>query len=340
MTVRQASPAILVNARSMRTRHPTGVQRWAAEVVRVLEASATVETVAPRRAHGRYTGHVWEQTVLPVLAGRRSPVLLSPCNWGPVAVRRQVLVLHDIAPILVPQFFSPQYVRLARSTLQPLAKRVARIATVSQSAKADIVRHLGVPEDKVAVVGCGVRPTPLPAVADPEPAPYFLFVGAHDARKNLRFLLDLWPAVWRSEGAALVVTRRAATSVHAAVQRDGSEVPWLRVVEEPSDERLAVLYAQCQAVLQPSHHEGFGLPLLEAMAYGRPFVSTPVGAAPELAAPGCHVLPLDAARWTEAVRSLAGEEPGPAGVLVAASAGYSWQNAADAIHDQLRAAAQ
>lgn len=328
---------ILVNARSMRTRHPTGVQRWAAEVLAALDGSVAVETVAPHRARGRYSGHVWEQTVLPVIAGRRAPVLLSPCNWGPIAVRRQVLVLHDIAPLLVPGFFSPPYVRLARSTLRPLAHRVARIATVSHSARTDIVRHLGVPGEKVVVVGCGVRPTPVPAGAVPEPAPYFLFVGAHDARKNLPFLLDLWPAVWTSTGATLVVTRRGATSVHASTESGGSQAPWLRVVEDPDDERLAALYASCQAVLHPSRYEGFGLPLLEAMVYGRPFVSSPVGAAPELVTPASRVLPLDPQAWTGAIRALAGASPDPLAELVSVAAGYTWRRTADALYEQLRA---
>ena len=300
---------------------------------------AALDEVAPRQGLRGIGGHLWEQTVLPVTiaARHRDKVLLTPCNWGPIGIRRQVLVLHDIAPLVVPQFFSRRYVHLAEAILPTLARRVAAILTVSEGSKKDIVHRLGIPGDKVTVVGCGADPVSPGRPPSPGSPGYFLFVGAHDPRKNLAFLLKLWPEVWRRHGTALVVTSRTA-AVHDRTVID-EDVPWLEVRHDPSDHELAGLYAGCRAVLQPSTYEGFGLPLLEGMGHGRPFVSSPVGAAFELRSGSSAVTELHAEAWHAEIDRLAAGPVTADRELLRHVTQYTWRATAEKVLDQVRAVA-
>jgi glycosyltransferase involved in cell wall biosynthesis len=90
------------------------------------------------------------------------------------------------------------------------------------------------------------------------------------------------------------VTERA---VGSRVERRGDDPPGVRRVADPSDAELADLYARALCLLWPSLAEGYGIPLLEAMACGTPFLSADVGAARELAIDARQVLPLDGDRW-------------------------------------------
>lgn len=305
----------------------TGVHNWAGEVLAALPAlGIEVRELRPVRGSG-VVGHAWEQLVLPArVRGEHSALpLLSPCNWGPLAVRDQVLVLHDVAPLVVPQHFSRAYVALARVQLPLLARRVRTLLTVSEGARRDIIRVLGVPAAKVVVVGMGTRPLPPPA--EPAlPEPYFAFIGAHDSRKNLSFLLDLWPRVHAATGAHLVVTRRPSLST--TTTSAAGTAPWCTELVDPSDAVLSAVLAGARALLWPSVHEGFGMPLLEAYQQGTGFISADTGAARELVRPGDAVLALEPDRWVQAIVARVAEDPGDRAQRRQVAGAYRWEDVA------------
>lgn len=304
-----AAGQLVVDARFRSQPSATGVHRWAGSVLAALAARG-VELVelAPTAGSGP-RGHAWEQGVLPLRyrAVRSELPLFSPCNWGPLAVANQALVVHDVAPLVLPEHFSRAYVTLARTLLPALARRARTVLTVSERSRADIVAHLGVAEDKVVVVGAGATalraPDPGAGWFEAPSAPWFVVVGAHDERKNVAFLLDLWPQVHARTGAHLVVTRRpqglttVASPLHAQ--------PWCTELVNPSD---AVL-GGARALPWPSRYEGFGLPLLEAYQLGTAVVASDTGAARELAIPADPVLPLDRDAWIEAIVAAADTSP-------------------------------
>lgn len=333
--------SLVVNARFRSQPGGTGVAQWASELLAALSTQGIrpVE-VTPRRGSGA-AGHAWEQLVLPrrYAAQRSALPLLSPCNWGPVAVRRQALVIHDVAPLLIPEYFRVPYVALVRLQLRALARRVEGILTVSESSRADIVAHLNVAEDKVHVVGMGTRtlPAPDPDAAGALPESYFAFIGAHDARKNLAFLLDLWPRVYACTGAHLVVTRRPVVRTNIGSQT--TRQPWFHELVSPSDTVLAAVLANSAGLLWPSVYEGFGMPLLEAYQLGTGFVSSDTGAARELALPCDAVLPLEADAWEAAIVERAGEgaDHTSSGERRAVAARYRWEDVAERLVKAVRA---
>jgi glycosyltransferase involved in cell wall biosynthesis len=317
-----SKPVVAVNGRFL-TMTATGVQRYAHEILSRLRPHLKSELrviVPPNRVLGSddpeiaevsvtsewhgVGGHRWEQLALPRLARRAgAQALWSPCSWGPLAVRRQVPVIHDIAVLTHPEYFTPAYRALARVLMGPLVHRSAVVVTPSIHARADLIERFRLEPDRVRTVPPGVgQPFASRSLDDLErrSGHYCLLVGAHDSRKNPEFLLELWPEVRARTGLELHLTRRSIVTTRRIQGLEGLLSAGVVVHTDPTDEDLADLYAGALCVLWPSHYEGYGFPLLEAMAVGTPFLAADVGAAAELAVvPEEQILPLEPERWIE-----------------------------------------
>jgi glycosyltransferase involved in cell wall biosynthesis len=307
---------IVVNGRFY-TMPVTGSQRYARELVRrlgahleneiqvavppdQLVAADQLETVEPSaRSWSGPRGHLWEQVTLPRVPAR-GDLLISLANWGPVRVHRQVVAILDLAPLRWPGFYSWPYRALTRVLQRQLARNVTRIVTLSEAMGLEVAATYGLDLDRIDVVPPGVGP-PFTETEPLSPKRYCVFVGAHDPRKNLLFLLDFWPQVWGELGLELHVVARLASRPHRSALIPAT--PGVRLHHDLDDRALADLYAGALCLLSPSHYEGFGLPLLEAMATGTPFLAAEAGAARELAEEAGQILPLEAPAWVEALRS-------------------------------------
>jgi glycosyltransferase involved in cell wall biosynthesis len=318
---------VAVNGRFL-TMTATGVQRYAREILsrlqthldgrvrvilppdRVLDADHEEldQIVVTERWHG-LGGHRWEQLVLPRLFSRaEADVLWSPCNWGPLSVRRQVPVVHDIAPLTHPEYFGTAFRLLARTITGPLVRRSALVITPSSRVHGDLVARFDLDPATVLVVPPGVgAPFDKRDAADERErsgAPYCILVGASDTRKNADFLFALWPELHARTGLQLHVTQRSLVTTRRIHRLEQVSASWLVIHTDPTDEQLAALYSGALCLLWPSRYEGYGLPLLEAMAAGTPFISTDVGASRELAvAPEQQILPLNPQLWMEQVEA-------------------------------------
>ena len=271
---------VAINARAAVRGQIGGVERVARELTVRLPAlrPGRYRLLAPRPALAHRRGHVWEQVVLPVLA-RDSELLLSPANLAPVAGRRNVVSIHDVAPFLG-DWYGSLYGRWHRALLPRVARGALRVIAPSQVVRAQLVELLRVPEESTRVVALGVDPT-LGERADPERAaarhglsgPYVLAVGTDLPRKNFE-LLDRVTAPLGREGIEVVL----AGSTRHYMPRGSYSVRELGYVPEAD---LPGLYAGAAAFAMPSLYEGFGLPCLEAMACGTPVVASNRAALPE-----------------------------------------------------------
>ncbi len=276
---------ISLNAR-FRHRPVTGVERFAIEVVKRLPSrtGGNFVEISPSSPQAGMRGHAWEQCVLPRRIEKES-TLFSPCNTGPLSVRDQLVVIHDAAVWDHPEAFSRQFGALYRQLLPALAKRVASVATVSQFSRERLTGYLGIPEDRIHVLGNAAGEAFLPATdRDANTPPTILCVGSLDPRKNFNRLVEAWIRLSESDrlpaDAQLKIIGSAKPTNFSSVEaKDFPGISWLGRV---SDEELVKQYQSATAFVFPSLYEGFGIPPLEAMACGCPVLLSNAASLPEV----------------------------------------------------------
>ena len=274
-----------------------------------------------------YRDTAWYLGALPWRSGRDGiDVLHCPAHRGPLRSNVPLVVtVHDLAVLRHPETFNRWTRTYSRVVLPRLARAAARVIAVSEFTKREAVTLLGVEERRVRVIGHGVTApfTPDGPAAEGE---YVLAVGTVEPRKNLRRVAE---AVEQSGAAELRV-----------VGAQGWGNVGVESLGFVGDDELARLYRGAACVVYPSLYEGFGLPVLEAMACGTPVVTSESGATAELAN-GAAVLvnPLEvdsiAAGIAEALRRP--DELRAAGLARAAS--YTWEDAGRATVEVYREAA-
>jgi glycosyltransferase involved in cell wall biosynthesis len=306
------APSVIFNGRAAARPELGGVERWAREVWARLPAlrPGTYELARPPAALVHRAGHAWEQTALPAIARRAGArLILNPANTAPLAWPRNVLVLHDLAPLREPSWYSRAYVAWQRALVPRLAARAVHVVTVSAFSREEIVALLDVAPERISVIAGGVgdafRPdadqVAVRAALGLE-RPYVLAVGSRTARKNLALLRP----------AAAMLRERGIDIVAAGGDRPqfrGAATDGVRELGAVPDAMLPGLYAGALALALPSRYEGFGLPALEAMAAGTPVVAARAGALPETVGEAALLVdPGDPGAWTEALCSLAGDD--------------------------------
>jgi glycosyltransferase involved in cell wall biosynthesis len=246
----------------------TGQQRYAHEILARLPGRLHV-IEPPARSKG-VRGHLWEQLALPRRV--RRGLLWSPSTTGPLRVARQVVTIHDCAFFDQARCFSRAFAAWYQFLIPRLARLARRIITVSEFSRQRIVELCGVPDDKVEVIPCGVGPQFRPHSAEEAaavrlklglPDRYVLCVGSLEPRKNLPRLLAAWNNAGL-DGVSLVLV-----GAKSHVFRDvGLAVPprSVHLAGYLDDTVLPAVYAAAEAFVYPSLYEGFGLPVLEAMA--------------------------------------------------------------------------
>ena len=274
---RESAARVVVNGRFL-ARRVTGVERYGREILRCIGSSVRVEST---RRQG-WSGHAWEQFMLPAKLPRDS-ILWSPANTGPVLVRNQALTIHDLSPLEHPDWFRKSFAMWYRLFLPVLAKRVRKVFTPSEYVKQRVMRRFGI--TNVTVTPNGVDPSIFHPNAKQTkldlPAPYILFVGTLEPRKNLNLLLHTWNNIKGDFRETWLIIAGASGNVFKSADLPPA-MERVRFLGYVDDETLAGLYANAMLFVLPSQDEGFGLPALEAMACGAPVIVSDGGALPEV----------------------------------------------------------
>ena len=215
-----------------------------------------------------------EQVELP-LALRRERVDLTHflslyAPW--FAPRPYAITIHDLIHLRFPEYFKSKVGPYYRIAVRRACALAARVITDDERTVADLRAHLGVDEGKVRVIPLGVADTFLKQHAPHAgERPYVLYVGNHRAHKDLPTLFAAWAAL----PAGLEIDLLLTGPDDFAMERRTWGRPSGRIVAlgEVSDDELAGYYAGAVALAHPALTEGFGLPLLEAMASRCPVVA-------------------------------------------------------------------
>jgi len=357
---------ITVNGRFF-TRAPTGVDRYAAELLRAwlprAAATHSIRALMPgkstvKESHGlnldplkvgALSGHAWEQLELPRHAG--ASMLLNLCNTGPVARRRQLVVLHDAGTLANPATYSLPFRGWYRWMFGGLMRRAGIVATVSKFSASELMSRVGGRAENIELMP-GAGDHILRAQADPRVIerlglsrrPYVLAVGSRTPNKNFTGVAKA-AALLGDLGVKVVAAGGSNARVFNGVELDNESLVLAGYV---TDGELRALYERAACFVFPSFYEGFGIPPLEAMHCGCPVIVSDRASLPEVcgqAALYCNPDdPLDiAAKLRRVLTShLLQEELREAGRARARQ--FSWGRAATQLEellgaDQLRAAA-
>jgi len=251
-------------------------------------------------------------------AARDLDVLHCTTMRAPLRARPPVVAtVHDVAVLRYPKAFPAWHRHTGRLALRQAVRSADAIVAVSAFTRDELTELLGVSSDRVRVVGNGVDPvftTGGPAAS----GDYVLAVGTLEPRKNLARAVD----AARLAGVELRVV--------GAPGWGGVNVPgW---VGRADDEELAALYRGARCLLFPSLYEGFGIPILEAMACGTPVVTSSGGATEEVAG-GAAVLvnPLDSASIAAGIAEAQHRRAELVALGRERAREFTWQRAADGV---------
>ena len=322
---------------------------------------AEAPLAAPRAHHVGLPGwlthadlrKVWWEQVAWIRAGRGRAAdvahvpYFAPPLWAP---RPLVVTIHDLIPLILPEYVTRPHVRLYNALISLAARRAAQIIADSQATADDIVRRLGIAAQRIHVVPLAAPPGMEPLADGTQrqallrrfglDRPFIFYIGGFDSRKNVPALLRAFhalPAELRERHVLAIAG--AAPSLHnprlfpplqplADALGLGDRVRFLGRVTE--GEKRA-LYSAATLFVFPSLYEGFGLDPLEAMACGAPVLASNRSSLPEVVGGAALVDPTDHAVFTRALAALLDSpqrraELSKRGSSVAAT--FSWERTA------------
>lgn len=351
---------------------PAGIGRYAAELVRALARLPDPPELAlygdswrpvalPERA-AEFRALGLARLPIPGLLARA----LAPLGYGverrlgrvdlfhytdlvfpPVRRAPTVATVHDLAFEVDASFHGRDFRAGVAPRLRAAVARAARVIAPSRETAEQLERRYGVAAERIAVIPHGsehaleVAAPPLAEVdawlaARGVPRPFILCVGTIEPRKNHARLLDAFELFSRQHPHALLIAGRYGWLCDAVRARIAAGGPSRRVFHSQAigDALLAGLYAAAEFTVYPSLYEGFGLPVLEALAHGAPTIASRAGALGEVAGGAVRsVDPLDVADLARALAELA-EQPALRADLAergrARARTFSWKKAAAA----------
>ncbi|HZK67865.1 MAG TPA: glycosyltransferase family 1 protein [Chloroflexota bacterium] len=288
--------------------------------------------------------HRLEQLALPVELLRLGADLLHSPDFIPPFRRgcASVITVHDLAFLRYPYLLTPEssryYGQVARAVVS-----ADQVIAVSHATRQDILEMLPADPEKVTVVhsAAGSQFVPLPPEEIEKkrrelglPDRFVLFVGTLEPRKNLPVLLEAFAGIWRAHRVPLVVVGGKGwlyEEIFRARDRLGLTQEVCFAGPVPADQ-LLYYYNSATCLVMPSLYEGFGMPVLEAMACGIPVVVSDVSSLPEVVGDaGIRVAPENPEAWEAALVQLIGDSEmradlGARGLRRAG--GFSWEKTA------------
>jgi glycosyltransferase involved in cell wall biosynthesis len=296
----KSTPArgLVINGRFL-GRRATGVDRFAFETVRALDellktddpivADLRAELVVPEtlvglknpftrialRAVGAGHGMRWEQLSLPRAAN--GSLLLNLCNSGPLFCRQQVTVLHDAAPMRVPESYSRAFTAWYRVMAPRIGQIARRVLTVSEFSRRELCDAYRIPASKIGVVPesgehmLRVREGEHKPYGAAAQRPYVLAVGSLNRHKNFKLVSDAARLIGDAN-FDIVVVGGGDPRVYGTAQEPLPD--FVRHLGYVADEDLNALYRHAACFVYPSRYEGFGLPPVEALALGCPVIAS------------------------------------------------------------------
>ncbi len=261
-----------------------------------------------------------------------------------------VTVVHDVSFAVHPESFTALERLWMPRTIPATMRRAAAVVTVSSFSRDEIRRVYGIPEARIVVAPNGVDPVferPAPASGQWEP-PYLLWVGNIEPRKNLGTVVRAFEILMRRHPETadrLLVVGTELRGGGDSVRREAAELERsgrIAFLGRIDDVELAGLLQRAIALVYPSVYEGFGLPVVEAMACGIPVLASDIPVMREVAGEAAALLPArDAEAWAEAMLEISTDGARRAHMSALGrerAASFTWRRTAEAVLGALEGA--
>lgn len=263
-----------------------------------------------------------------------------PRLHGAVA-RRRVITIHDLTYKRFPELLQKETLdNLERQMMREIAVADA-IVCVSESTRRDLLAYYAVDPSRAFAIHSGLGALPPAEPVDGLPSRYILFVSTIEPRKNLGTLLDAYERIRASYDGKLVVVGKIGWKSEAIARR--LRGPGIVHLDYLRASQLATVYQHAEAFVFPSLYEGFGFPLLEAMAHGVPSIAARSSSLPEIGGDAAlYFEPNDVDSLTTLLARVLQDEPLRAELATrgrARAAEFQWSRAADDTLAVLRQAA-
>lgn len=265
---------------------------------------------------------MWSQVFLPakLYIGGKNNVFFSPAHYAPrFAPSKQVVTIHDLSYFYYPDEFLKKDLYKLKNWTEYSIKNASHIIAVSKTTKKDIVKLYGTPEEKISVVYNGFEKQPLsslrlrPSVASSEGGgandnerrgnpddvlkslqikkeKFILYVGTLQPRKNITVLIKAFADVNKKDPEfKLIITGRRGW-MYDEILKIADEQQCREAIIFTGyldNEQVAALYSNAFCYVMPSLYEGFGIPVLEAMSFGCPVISSFASSLPEVGGDAC-----------------------------------------------------
>ena len=322
---RQRRSGVAINGKYLASKQRSGVFRVADQLVRHMDRHLSRAIGAPgwqivcppdatdippltaieTRIAGPLTWQVWEQCQLPLAA--RGQLLVSLANLAPIAHPRAITMVHDAQVFISPQSYSKPFAAWYQFALPRIGANAAKILTVSEYSRRQLVEYGVAAYDRIAVLHNGADHV-LDVEPDPgvvlnlglQPHTYVVAFSNTQAHKNLSVLFEAFRRPELADVTLVLVGGTGASDYAAAGMSPPDKVVYAGKID---DNRLRGLLEAAAALAFPSRTEGFGLPPLEAMTLGCPVVCAPCGALPEVCGDAAVYAGPDApGEWATALR--------------------------------------
>jgi glycosyltransferase involved in cell wall biosynthesis len=276
------------------------------------------------------------------LRGEGGALFHSPNYLLPRFPGASVATVHDLSHVVYPQFHPAARVDYMNLAFPQTLRRASHLITDAESVRQELIQRIGWPADRVTAVPLGVDAAFQPHDAEKlqplmrrlglRPNEYSLCVGTIEPRKNIDRLLSAYealPATLRRDFPLVLAGARGwrSTETHARIVRAES-AGWLRYLAFVPEDELPMLYAGARLFVYPSLYEGFGLPVLEAMASGAPVITSNVASLPEVVGDAAWLVdPRDADQIADALQELLQNEERrhiASAAGLARSASFTW----------------
>lgn len=297
----QQEPKIWINGKFLGER-PSGIGRYAIEITKkLLQKNEQIRVVCPPKVYdeqvakelkaekiGSKSGMLWEQIDLRRELNKQTkkPLLLNFTSTAPLFYRHSIVTIHDVAFYANPSWYSKKaYWYLHILTQLLLATKPKQFVTVSDFSKRELMHYLSIPAEKITVIYNAVfekKITQNIAILEKIKAPYILFVGNLDPRKNLVNLLKAYLSGNFKDLKLVIAGGSHKTFSQTSFSIPADKAQDILFLDYVSDEELITLYQNASLFVYPSLYEGFGIPPLEAMRYGCPVLVSDTASLPEV----------------------------------------------------------